>query len=358
VERVWDDLLMIRTSLINLAKALFEWPLVGIGILLYYAGLAPFAIWLRRSSPRVLMFHAVENGESAFIRGLSVNTEPSRFAAQLDFLKKCYDIVPISDYGIKPLPPRALVLTFDDGFRSVYQHAFPLLKAAGVAATCYLSTDVIGNLALIWLNELTWFLHQHPSRTGPLVSTWLGLNRVCSRRELIRRVIASYDIKRIRELLEELRATIGIAPAHLARQASIYLDWQEIEEMARTGITFGNHSGSHAVLSRLSEDDCREELARARRTLESVPGSIPSLAYPFGRSNEATRRVAIELGYTTLLDVEGLNNPVDPLRVGRLNVTSLSPAVLFARMELVAPIKWRLKQIFANGDRFFGRYPG
>ena len=75
-----------------------------------------------------------------------------------------------------------------------------------------------------------------------------------------------------------------------------------------------------------------------------MQGSIQSFAYPFGISTEATRRIAIELGYTTLLEIEGLNHPVDPIRVGRLNVTSISPAVLFAQMEIVAPIKFRLKR--------------
>ena len=58
-----------------------------------------------------------------------------------------------------------------------------------------------------------------------------------------------------------------------------------------------------------------------------------------------------ELGYTTLLEVEGLNNPVDPLRVGRLNVTSIPPSVLFARMEIVAPVKSRAETIFAQFSR-------
>jgi peptidoglycan/xylan/chitin deacetylase (PgdA/CDA1 family) len=251
----------------------------------------------------------------------------------------------MSAYAIEPLPPRALFITFDDGLRSVYEHAFPLLKAAQVSATCYLCTDVIGNGSIIWLNELAWFLNQHPSRTEPIVLRWLGLHRHCSRRELIDRLLDSFDRQRTSELLADIRAELGIVPKDLAREASLYLDRQEIEEMARAGITFGNHSGSHAVLSRLPEPECRGELARARDVLAKMPGSIESLAYPFGRSNETTRRIATELGYTTLLEVEGPNRPVDPLRVGRVNVTSMSPATLFARMEIVEPIKFRLKQM-------------
>ena len=71
------------------------------------------------------MFHAVEESESAFIRGLSINTTPDRFAAQLAFLVRRYRIVPMAEYGKRPLPEPAVIITFDDGFRSVYTDAFP-----------------------------------------------------------------------------------------------------------------------------------------------------------------------------------------------------------------------------------------
>ncbi len=346
---------MLSSLLFHLMKASFELPATGLGVLLYHCGLAPLLIWLRRRSPRVLMFHAVEEQESDFIRGLSINATPAHFAAQLEFLTRCFNIVPMSEYGTKALPERALFITFDDGLRSVYQHAFPMLKAAGAPATCYLNTDVIGNRSMIWLNEITWHLHRDPERAGPTVAGWLGISRMPSRRRLIKRLIAAYDRRGISELLEKLRESTGTAPEELAREASIYLDWQEIEEMARSGVNFGNHTGSHAVLSRLSEEDCRDELARARAALERVSGSIPSLAYPFGLANLAARRIAIELGYTTLLLTEGLNYPVDPTRVGRLNVTSILPSVLFARMEIVAPIKARVKRFFVASRDGVGR---
>jgi peptidoglycan/xylan/chitin deacetylase (PgdA/CDA1 family) len=333
-----------RLRILDLTRAALELPLVVLGVALYHLRLAPFVIWLRRHSTRVLMFHAVEAEESPFIFGLSINTPPIQFAAQLDFLVEHYHVVSISACRTAPLPARALVITFDDGLRSVYQHAFPLLKALGAPATCYLCTDVIGNHSLIWLNELAWFLHHHSLRAEPIVAAWLGLTGHRSRRALVQGLIARYDRARIGELLDTLRGSLAVAPDQLAGDASLYLTPADIEDMAKGGIAFGNHSASHAVLSLLSEEDCRNELTRARDALDHFPGSIPSLAYPFGLANDVTRRIAVELGYNTLLEVEGRNHPVDPLRVGRVNVTSDSPAVLFARVEIVAPAKCRIKE--------------
>ena len=78
--------------------------------------------------------------------------------------------------------------------------------------------------------------------------------------------------------------------------------------------------------------------------LDSIPESTRSLAYPFGLFTESTRRIAQDLGYTMLMGVEGGNDPWDRSHVGRVNVTSISPAVLFAKMEVTAPLKFRVKR--------------
>lgn len=274
-------------------------------------------------------------------------------SAQLDFLQKYYRIVPLVTLCQEPLPVHAVVITFDDGFRSVYEHAFPHLKARGLPATCYLATDVIGNHALIWLNELNWYLHRHRTVAKSLVCHRLGMSPHSSLQRLIEAIVAAADREVIADCLKELRDKTGTKPESLAEATRLYINRHEIEEMARNRFTFGNHSGSHAVLPRLSHSECREEIGRAQSVLATVPGSIPSLAYPFGRSDQVTRRIAREFGYTTLMEVEGNNSPVDLHQIGRLNVTSFSPAVLFARMELVAPIKFRIKRLLKGlRDRF------
>jgi peptidoglycan/xylan/chitin deacetylase (PgdA/CDA1 family) len=333
---------------LKLLKGSLEFVLTCLGLLIYYLGLAGLVIGMRPGALRVLMYHACEETETDFIRGLKINTTPADFAAQISFLQKHYQIVPLSALGRLSMPDRALVITFDDGLRSIREHAFPLLKLRQLPATCFLTTDVIGNRTLIWLNELCWFLNRHPAIARPIVSQQLGLGKRSSRNRLIEDLIARYDREKIDALLGKLRDATGTSPENLARTARLYLDRVEIEEMAQSGFTFGNHTGSHAVLSRLGDADCRGEIDRAARVLETLPESVPALAYPFGRSSAAVSRAALELGCTTLMEVEGNNNPVDVHHVGRSNVTSMTPAVLFAQIELVAPIKYRLKRAFTR----------
>ena len=80
----------------------------------------------------------------------------------LRYLSSRYRVVPLAEL-LESVPEEPTVaITFDDGFRSVHDNAWPLLRERGIPATCYLTTSVISNDTLIWLNELNWFLHRHP----------------------------------------------------------------------------------------------------------------------------------------------------------------------------------------------------
>jgi peptidoglycan/xylan/chitin deacetylase (PgdA/CDA1 family) len=315
--------------------------LIGAGMIIYHAGMAELLIRLNRRGVRILMYHACEHIESDFVRGLSINTPPPSLAAQLDFLRKHYRIIPVDWLTRCAIPPRAVAITFDDGFRSVYENAMPLLSARAVPATCYLVTDRLDDPSPIWINELNWYLRRHRPAAMALIARRLGIPRRCSMPVFIRAIIDRYEPRLIAGLLEELRSESG-PPEHSQR---LHLSRGEIEEMAHRGFRFGNHTATHAVLSLLDDSACHEEISRARATLNGLPGAIDSLAYPFGRSTEVTSRIARDLGYSTLMDVEGDNDALNLDHIGRVNVRSDSPAVLFARMELVARLKPCIKRL-------------
>jgi peptidoglycan/xylan/chitin deacetylase (PgdA/CDA1 family) len=342
----------------GLLEGAFDNLLIAIGVSLYHCGLAGLVIGAFRRAPRAVMYHACQECENDLIRGLSINTTPAHLAAQLDFLQKHYQVVPLAALTDGALPDRALVISFDDGFRSVYDAALPLFKSRNLPATCYLVTDVIDRDSSIWILNLNWYLQRHPAIARPIVESWLGGRVSGSLERLLQKVIRHYDPQEIADLLAELRVELGPVADLPPTASRVFLNRAEIEEMARSGFTFGNHSASHAVLSRLETAECHDEIERARRLLDELPGSSRSLAYPFGFNNDAARQIAIESGYTTLMEVEGDNNPLDLFRVARLNVTSVSPAVLFARLELMARVKFRLKRVIGSLRRGLRKPPG
>jgi len=165
--------------------------------------------------------------------------------------------------GIGTLPENTFLLTFDDGFLGVYEHAFPLLSAMGWKATMFLVSGLIGG-------EDEWCRQENPSgRTYPLVGR------------------------------------------------------REIEEMACRGFSFQSHSRSHPDLTKLDRRAVTEELAGARQDLEALLGQpIRYLAYPYGRYNDSVVEIAQASGYHAAFSVQpGFNRrDVDPFRIRSLDI--------------------------------------
>ncbi|AQW49776.1 polysaccharide deacetylase [Streptomyces hygroscopicus] len=97
-----------------------------------------------RGSVPILMYHAVANAPARATRGLSVT--PGAFAEQMALLGE-RGFTPISCVrladawrGGPALPPRPVVVTFDDGYEGVHRHALPVLAHHGFEATLFAAT--------------------------------------------------------------------------------------------------------------------------------------------------------------------------------------------------------------------------
>ncbi|MCA9859547.1 MAG: polysaccharide deacetylase family protein, partial [Thermomicrobiales bacterium] len=86
-----------------------------------------------------------------------------------------------------------------------------------------------------------------------------------------------------------------------------FLDWDEIEELAKLGHEIGSHTMSHRRLSDLSTDEIQSELSHSKERLESRMGPIRHFAWPFGRFFHVDRRAVratFDAGYETCASAE------------------------------------------------------
>ncbi len=145
----------------------------------------------------VLCYHRFGNG------GGRMAVPPARFAAQMQWLVdngyRVIRLAQLSDYlaGRGPLPPRAVVVTVDDGYASFHQHAWPVLRRLNLPATLFVYTDFIGagSAALGW------------SQLQDLAATGLVDVQVHSKthRNLIERGPAESDERYRQSLEQEIR---------------------------------------------------------------------------------------------------------------------------------------------------------
>ncbi len=216
-----------------------------------------------------------------------------------DFHPVSVDQILAARAGGPPLPPNAILLTFDDGFKDAYTRVFPLLK-----------------------------LFNYPAVIA-LVGQWMDVPEG---------QMVDYDGKPV------------------AR--SKFLSWEPVREMQASGLvevashSYGLHRGilanpqgntQPATTTRLYangryEDDAAY-LARLRHDLrDSISqhtGKAPRIiVWPYGRSNQAAQEVASELGMPIGLTlVDGFNDAGTPKSVWKRQLIENSPSLqAFAEM--------------------------
>jgi len=139
--------------------------------------------------------------------------------------------------GKRPIPPRAVALTFDDGYENFYEYAWPVLQKHRFPAMVYLIAEMLGKPSY-------WF-ESDGRDTPPLMSP-----------------------ERIRLLRAE-------------------------------GVDFGSHSASHAKLATLETPAIHDEVTRSKAILEDVLGeAVNHFCYPFGSHDRRAVDAVAEAGYT------------------------------------------------------------
>ena len=108
--------------------------LMIVSCLLLLCSLGLHGVAQAASQPRltILSYHEIAEGNDALVPAYTVT--PTNFVRQMDWLKNNgYHFVGMNEVladnaGKKPLPDKAVLITFDDGYQSMYVHAFPILK--------------------------------------------------------------------------------------------------------------------------------------------------------------------------------------------------------------------------------------
>ncbi len=130
-------------------------PLLGLLILPILLGLFPEAASASTTSYTtyvpVLMYHYIRNNPNPRDRtGYALSVTPAAFHAQMDYLaRNHFNVIPLSQAVAairmhRPLPPRPVVLTFDDGYADFYTTAVPEMRRHGFTATDYVVPNLVG----------------------------------------------------------------------------------------------------------------------------------------------------------------------------------------------------------------------
>lgn len=307
----------------------------GVGVLAYRAGLAPAIIKLSSSRVRALLYHAVERESDSFTEGLNVSVTPEVFAANLDYFKKHYNVVPMSAIESGELPDRPLVITFDDGYLSIYENAMPALHERGLSACIYLITRAIEG-KIVWVNLLNYALREHADETFKVLAQFDELAQLDDIASIIGRVQHTFTPTQIESVCQAL--TDALPEINVD---GLYANEAQILDMQKHGLLFGFHTRDHYNLQNC--DDAELEIQLDKTGCEHVMNSN-TFAYPFGYFNNNAVSHLEDKQYDRIMTVGNNNDVYSMKHLDRTEVFSNNPAAIFAQIEVVEPIIAKLRK--------------
>ncbi|MCW2990677.1 MAG: Polysaccharide deacetylase [Solirubrobacterales bacterium] len=236
----------------------------------------------------VALYHHFSDEPGPWVDHLAITTPPALFEQHLDRLERDYEIVDL-DRVIDgaPLPRRALLLTFDDGYRSVVDVAGPVLTRRGLPSVFFLSDAFLGN-RLVLDNLLCRISHD---RDAGEIGAAIGPGRRCTTVAGLVGRVAEQSYARRLALPAELRERFEVeAGAEAADAGRLLLGPDDVAGLAGAGMAVGNHTRSHVHCRTLTDPEHAErELTSYRTELEQLAGTpVRAFSYPYGQRADAT----------------------------------------------------------------------
>ena len=243
-------------------------------------------------------------------------------ARQLDWLRRTASVVDLHE-GLsalsegRSLPPRAVAITFDDGYRDNLDDALPILERLRLPATFFLAPGLISRTVSPWWEQLGWAFER--AQTDQLL--WngqpydlRGASRFVAYRDVGERVKLLDEVERRAAITDVMDRLDPIGKVDVDK---LILDWDGARQLVARGFSVGSHSMEHRILSRETAEAQQIDLARSRAALEDQLGvHVDMLAYPNGRSQdytETTIEAARAAGYRyAMTTVNGWNSPDTP----------------------------------------------
>ena len=309
---------------------------------------------------RCALFHDVADKPSPFTAGLNVSMSRDEFEGRVRFLSRYYSPIDVGTFLAArnggELPPRPVLVTFDDAYASVFEVAAPICARYRVPVCFFVNAQFVGNRDLS-LDNLVCYL-ANTAGLGPINAIVREFNGgqqpgTLSRPWIMREFVPSLSLERRNAFKARLAASIGTSTEDLARSASLYVRDDQIAELQSSDFEIGNHTYSHVHCRILSSSDFATEIDASRDILERIwRRRVRVFSVPYGSITDFTPGLVAHLrksAYEAAFLVESRANTAatDFFGLNRVSICSESDAATFSEIELLP----RLRSV---GDLIFG----
>lgn len=279
---------------------------------------------------RTLTYHRVaEPGSSGKLDPTILSATPDVFQKQMEFLSRRYNVLSLTELhesisNGEPLPPKSVLITFDDAYRDFAEIAWPILKQLGIPATLFVPTAYPDEPERsFWWDRLFQNLYA-ADETFELKTDHESflLDSLPQKMDVFRKlteVVKSLPNADALAFVDSICEQLGNLPVE-----NHVLGWNELSALATDGVTLGAHTRTHPLMNRLTLDEARQEAVESQRDLERHIGPLlPVFAYPAGGVSDDVSAIlkeeGFQLAFTTSRGINDLNS-ADLLQLKRINI--------------------------------------
>lgn len=237
----------------------------------------------------ILRYHSVRREPSLLDAYIPVDITHSSevFRMQMAHIARNFIPVSLNDLpaylgGCLPIPKRAVIITFDDGFRDNYEIVAPILEQYGLRGVFYVPTSAVDGRPIWFVRLRYWSVESRKTMAEFLEAS----SRCASASEPEREKFLS-TLERANSVTDNLTMT-----------------WSQIRDLSARGHIIGSHTLNHPNLAKIDKLEAKREIDLSKVELERRLGfPVKHFSYPnpilVPNWNETTIELCAEAGYVT-----------------------------------------------------------
>lgn len=277
---------------------------------LVHSSILPVASRFFPATAAILAYHSIVEEPQLTDHILGVSLGRAEFERHMETLARKFNPMTIEDVAQfaksdRKLPPRAVAITFDDGFADNYEVALPILNRYSIPASFYIMVEAVESGTLPWYCRLRYAFNVakvpewKDQRSGRTYRLDVPAERKAAQSlswDTGARLTGSTQLAFVRQVEQELEVEPVNAPH------GFMMTWDQVRGLRKAGHTVGGHTLSHPNLAQVAPSEARSEIMDCKRRLEEKMGEpVEHFSYPHPALNpqwsSQTMEITKEAGF-------------------------------------------------------------
>ena len=245
----------------------------------------------------ILLYHGVTGHTSQGIENYSrKHIMEDDFYRQMQYLSEYCNVLAIDDYlalrvNKKPLPPRAVIISFDDGFRNNFTTAAPILEEFSLPAVFYISSGIVNTDLMFWVDVIEDCLNFVRKGTVKIQLNEKYDFSLNTEQEKLKALdtIKSYcknsSVAEKNRVIDDIQSITRVTASVTHSPNYEKVSWRELQQIhANSLFAIGGHSTYHQILSALDTQHAEREIRTSIELLQlNLNTQVEHYSYPEGQ---------------------------------------------------------------------------